>query len=73
MERCARFVPEVREKQVLAHAVGLRPGRHAIRLEAEVVGGGVVVHDYGHGGSGVTLSWGCAEEVVALVREYVGR
>jgi D-amino-acid oxidase len=73
IERCARFVPEVRGKKVLAHAVGLRPGRHAIRLEAEAVGGGVVVHNYGHGGSGVTLSWGCAEEVVALVREHAGR
>lgn len=68
IERCARFVPEVREKKVLAHAVGLRPGRHAIRLEAELLDEGrVVVHNYGHGGSGVTLSWGCAEEVVALV------
>jgi D-amino-acid oxidase len=66
-------VPEVREKKVLGHAVGLRPGRHAIRLEAEVVGGGgVVVHNYGHGGSGVTLSWGCAEEVVGLVKEHAG-
>ena len=26
-----------------------------------------MVHDYGHGGAGVTLSWGCAEEVVELV------
>jgi D-amino-acid oxidase len=73
IERCARFVPEVREKTVLAHAVGLRPGRHEIRLEAERLGKGrVVVHNYGHGGSGVTLSWGCAEEVVELVREHGG-
>jgi D-amino-acid oxidase len=73
IERCARFVPEVREKKVLSHAVGLRPGRAAIRLEAEVLGEGrLVVHNYGHGGSGVTLSWGCAEEVVALVWEHTG-
>ncbi|HEX8600496.1 MAG TPA: FAD-dependent oxidoreductase [Chloroflexia bacterium] len=73
IERCAWFVPEVREKKVLAHAVGLRPGRHVIRLEAEVIGDGrVVVHNYGHGGSGVTLSWGCAEEVVELVKEHAG-
>jgi D-amino-acid oxidase len=73
IERCARFVPEVREKKVLEHVVGLRPGRHVIRLEAEVVGDGrVVVHNYGHGGSGVTLSWGCAEEVVELVKERAG-
>jgi glycine/D-amino acid oxidase-like deaminating enzyme len=43
-----------------------------VRLEAERVGSGgdkLVVHDYGHGGAGVTLSWGCADDVVALVRE----
>lgn len=73
IERCARFVPEVREKEVLSHAVGLRPGRNAIRLEAEKLDGGVIVHNYGHGGSGVTLSWGCAEEVAALVEEYGGQ
>lgn len=77
IERCARFVPEVRQKKVLAHVVGLRPGRHEIRLEVEVGVGAtderrVVAHNYGHGGSGVTLSWGCAEEVAALVKEHAG-
>jgi D-amino-acid oxidase len=38
-----------------------------VRLEAEQRGGTRVVHCYGHGGAGVTLSWGCADEVVALV------
>lgn len=70
IERCARFVPEVREKQVISHAAGLRPGRHVIRLEAERLGENMVVHNYGHGGSGVTLSWGCAEEVLGLVVDY---
>lgn len=67
LERCARLSSEVRELPVLEHIVGLRPGRSAVRLEAEnVEGGGVVVHNYGHSGAGVTLSWGCAEEAVAL-------
>ncbi len=39
-------------------------------MEALVIGAGVVghrvVHCYGHAGAGITLSWGCAEEVVAL-------
>lgn len=49
-------------------AVGLRPWRPTVRLEPErMAGGGVVVHDYGHGGSGFTLAWGCAAEVAALV------
>jgi D-amino-acid oxidase len=67
LERCARLLPGVPELPVLEHVVGLRPGRSAVRLEAEHLdGGGVVVHNYGHSGAGVTLSWGCAEEAVAL-------
>jgi D-amino-acid oxidase len=51
---------------VLGEAVGLRPARPAVRLEAEPRAGGTVVHCYGHGGAGVTLAWGCAEDVVSL-------
>ena len=55
---------------VLEHNVGLRPGRPEIRLEIEyAVQGPPLVHNYGHGGSGVTLSWGCAEETLRLVRQ----
>ncbi len=61
--RAARLVPEVASATVLGHRVGLRPGRPVVRLERE----GRVVHCYGHGGAGVTLSWGCAEDVVRLV------
>ncbi|MEI2710880.1 MAG: FAD-dependent oxidoreductase [Chitinophagaceae bacterium] len=42
---------------------GLRPFRNLVRLERE----GNVVHNYGHGGSGFTLSFGCASEVVSLI------
>lgn len=68
VERCLAFEPRLADAQVLGHAVGLRPGRAAVRLEAEARAGRVCVHNYGHGGSGVTVSWGCAEEVVELVR-----
>lgn len=69
LERCRRLAPELERAEVLEHRVGLRPGRPAVRLEAdeELVPGTLVIHDYGHGGAGVTLSWGCAEDVVALL------
>lgn len=63
IDRAAALVPQVRTARVLRHKVGLRPARPQVRLERE----GAVVHCYGHGGAGVTLSWGCADEVAALV------
>lgn len=43
---------------------GLRPYRNTVRLERE----GRVIHNYGHGGAGYTLAWGCADEVSAMLR-----
>jgi D-amino-acid oxidase len=67
--RCAALVPALRDAPVVGVAVGLRPVRPAVRLEAE----GRVVHCYGHGGAGVTLAWGCAGEVAALLGGGGGR
>ena len=68
LDRTAVLEPRLRGARVIAHAVGLRPGRITVRLEAEALGDGrTIVHDYGHGGAGVTLSWGCADEVCTLV------
>lgn len=73
LSRCVSLEPRLAEAEVLEHKVGLRPGRPEIRLETEELSGGThCVHNYGHGGSGVTLSWGCAEEVAGLVRETSG-
>lgn len=69
-ERCAALVPALRDARVVEHKVGLRPVRPAVRLEAgRLRDGRPVVHDYGHGGAGVTLSYGCAADVVALVQD----
>jgi D-amino-acid oxidase len=67
LERAIALVPELARARVRGHRVGLRPARAQVRLEAEDVAGTRVVHCYGHGGAGVTLSWGCADEVAALV------
>jgi len=54
--------PLIRER------VGLRPGRSSgVRVAAEKLRDGrSVIHNYGHGGSGFTLSWGCAQTVLEL-------
>ena len=67
LERAVELVPELARARVLGHRVGLRPARPTVRLEVEQQGAERVVHCYGHGGAGVTLSWGCADEVAALV------
>jgi len=47
---------------------GLRPIRSEVALKRQTLGPGhYVIHNYGHGGGGVTLSWGCAQEVAALI------
>lgn len=66
VDRCARLDPRIASAPRRAEVVGLRPGRATVRVEAEPRREGLVVHDYGHGGAGVTLSWGCAEEAVRL-------
>lgn len=66
-QRCIQMVPELRDAPVLGNRAGLRPCRPSVRLEAETRGAMCVVHNYGHGGAGVTLSWGCADEVVRLL------
>jgi D-amino-acid oxidase len=71
-ERAAELVPLLREARVLGVRVGLRPARPAVRVEAEhrpsdEDADRTVVHCYGHGSRGFTLSWGCADEVVRLV------
>ncbi|MBC9713638.1 FAD-binding oxidoreductase [Streptomyces sp. TRM66268-LWL] len=68
VERCARFHPELATARVLEHRVGLRPARPTVRLERELFDEStVLVHNYGHGGGGVTAAWGCAEDVAALL------
>ncbi|HVB41159.1 MAG TPA: FAD-dependent oxidoreductase [Streptosporangiaceae bacterium] len=66
---CAKVEPALAEAPVLGHRVGLRPVRPRVRLEVTALGDGRhLVHNYGHGGAGVSLSWGCALEVAEQVR-----
>jgi D-amino-acid oxidase len=67
--RCIQFLPMLKDAQLDPGEpvrVGLRPARDQnVRLEQEA--GARIIHNYGHGGSGVTFSWGCAQEVVELM------
>jgi D-amino-acid oxidase len=69
---CAAIEPALRTAPVLEHRVGLRPARPQVRLEAEQIGEVTIVHNYGHGGAGVTLSWGCAQDAAELVLAALG-
>ncbi len=65
---CSRVL-KIDNPRVLTERVGLRPFRKSgVRLERQHLRDDrTVIHNYGHGGSGFTLSWGCAEKVLALV------
>ncbi len=67
IERCAAVEPRLGTAEVIGHRVGLRPVRPSVRLEAEQRGGARIVHNYGHGGTGVAMSWGCAREAAELL------
>ncbi len=67
LARCAAIEPKLAGARVVEQRVGVRPVRPGVRLEKSTVDGRTIIHNYGHGGSGVTLSWGCAREVLSLV------
>ena len=71
LARCAALAPAAAGARILSHRVGLRPARPAVRLETEMATDGPIVHCYGHGGAGVTLAYGCAEEVVERISRLV--
>ena len=73
MARCAAVEPRLEGVRVLEHRVGLRPARPFVRLEAQTLADGRhLVHNYGHGGAGVSLSWGCAQDAAKLAMAALG-
>ncbi|XP_066992234.1 D-aspartate oxidase [Anabrus simplex] len=73
LERCTSLVPNLKSAAVLRDWVGLRPHRSTVRVEPEVIqtqaGKLKVVHNYGHGGYGVTSAPGTAKHAVKLVKD----
>jgi D-amino-acid oxidase len=66
LRRCRRVEPRLGRAEVIETITGLRPDRPSVRVEAEPLGSSRAIHNYGHSSNGVTLSWGCAREVVRL-------
>ncbi|MGH8926420.1 MAG: FAD-dependent oxidoreductase [Acidimicrobiia bacterium] len=66
---CRALVPELNNAKFVESRVGVRPGRSEVRLESDrLADGRPVIHNYGHGGQGFLLSWGCAGDVVGLIQ-----
>ena len=52
---------DIAENRIIKKVAGLRPFRRSgFVVRAESLGDKTVIHNYGHGGCGVTLSWGTA-------------
>ncbi|WP_225830446.1 FAD-dependent oxidoreductase [Streptomyces sp. NK08204] len=66
LSRCIAVEPRIEGARITGVEVGLRASRKQLRLEAETVGGSRIIHNYGHGGIAVGLSWGCARVVLDL-------
>ena len=68
------FAPvKVSRDRVIREVVGLRPYRaEGFVVDAQRLGNKLIVHNYGHGGAGMTLSWGTASLAVDLLRDFLG-
>jgi D-amino-acid oxidase len=67
------FAPvKVARNRIIREVVGLRPYRPSgFVVEAQRFGSKLLVHNYGHGGGGVTLSWGTASLAVDMARDFL--
>ncbi|XP_065570468.1 D-aspartate oxidase-like isoform X2 [Artemia franciscana] len=75
LERCYEILPNLKQAEIVRKWSGLRPHRDPVRVEKEVLQVGnstlKVVHNYGHGGYGVTTAPGTSKYAVALVKEFL--
>ncbi|MBC7650856.1 MAG: FAD-binding oxidoreductase [Deinococcales bacterium] len=65
LEKAGKVFPALKNRKIIGSWAGLRPFRETVRLEREPDTN--IIHNYGHGGSGFTLAFGCADDVLELV------
>lgn len=66
--------PDLSDDQILGAVCGLRPCRHGgLRLEVEQLGSKKIIHNYGHGGCGVTISFGTAQIIADFVEQNANK
>ena len=65
LKRCKVLSPDIKDQKILGQYGTIRPMRKTIRLEKEKKL--PIIHNYGHGGAGFTMAWGCAEAVEKLL------
>lgn len=68
LERAYRFEPRLKEMPIVSRAIGFRPGRDETLVKLDT--SAKLIHSYGHGGSGVTVSYGVAREILRLTKEF---
>lgn len=69
IERCASVVPSIRRAKIIKEWVGLRPHRHILRIEIEKRQDLIIVHNYGHGGFGITSAPGTVNYAIGEFRK----
>ncbi|CAN8001315.1 unnamed protein product [Ixodes hexagonus] len=77
LDACIALEPSLKKATFIRDHVGLRPGRSPVRIEIEdrIINNTVktlpIVHNYGHGGCGITVCWGSAGDAVALLEQVI--
>ena len=70
-ERRTFFPVKVSRERLVRTVVGLRPYRPGgFLVDTERLGSKLLVHNYGHGGAGITLSWGSAHLALELAKSF---
>ncbi len=61
-------IKSIERHEPVALLAGLRPVRNGgVRIAREELFGKAVIHNYGHGGSGITISWGTVDAAIGLI------